>query len=125
MASCIMNIYSCLLKTGYNINNMRMFMWQLRKNYIMPTQNIFLMRKIPRVGIPKSTVLVITFRVFMWLLSLTNVGPRSIIHLQCFKMLSFKKRESSYKGTMNNETPLSYSYSEMASKVKKKSPCHD
>ena len=42
---------------------------------------------IPRVGIPKSMVLVIIFRVFMWPLSLINSGPISIIHLQCLELL--------------------------------------
>ena len=43
----------------------------------------FLLRNISRVGIPKSTVLVIIFRVFMWPLSLVNAGPIRIIHFQC------------------------------------------
>ena len=43
-----------------------------------------------KVGIPKSMVLIIIFRVFMWPLSLRDAGPRSIIHLQRFKMVSQK-----------------------------------
>ena len=70
-------------------------MWRLRKIYIMPTvgQNIFLLRKISRVGTRKSTVLVIIFRVFMWPLSLRNAGPRSIIHWQCFEMVYQKVQD--------------------------------
>ena len=62
---------------------------------IMPTvrQNIFLLINISRVGIPKSTVFVIIFRVFMWPLSLINVGLRSIIHSQCIKIVSPKRRD--------------------------------
>ena len=64
-------------------------MWRLRKIYIMPTvcQNMFLLRNISRVGIPKSTVHVIIFRAFIWLLPLMNAGPIRIIHLQCLEMV--------------------------------------
>ena len=55
----------------------------------------------------------------MWPLSLRNFGPRSIIHLQCFEMLSKKETRSSYKGTMDNGTTLSSSNSEMISEEKK------
>ena len=81
-----------LTKTYLNINNMRMFMWKLRKISIMPTihQTLFVLRNILIVGIPKYTVLVIIFRVFVWPFTLMNVGPRSIIHLQCFEMVSQK-----------------------------------
>ena len=57
------------------------------------TQKSFLLRKISRVGIPKSTFLVIIFRVFMWPLSLRNAGPRRIIHLQCSKIASKKRQD--------------------------------
>ena len=52
------------------------------------TPKLFLLRKISMVGIPKSTDLVIIFRVFMWPLSLKNALPISIIQLQCFVMVS-------------------------------------
>ena len=47
---------------------------EIVKNSIMPTvrQNHFLLRNISIFGIPKSTVLAIIFRVFMWSLSLIN-----------------------------------------------------
>ena len=72
-----------------------MLMWRLCKISITPTvrQNTFLLRKIPIVEIPKSMVLVIIFRVFMWLISLINSGPQKIIHLQCFEMVSKKGRD--------------------------------
>ena len=72
-----------------------MLMWRLRKMSIMPTvpQNMFLLRKILIVGIPKSTALVIIFRAFMWLLSLRNEGPIIIIHLQCFEMVPKKMQD--------------------------------
>ena len=54
------------------------------------TPKYFLLRKISIVGILKSTVFVIIFRLFMWPLSLMNGGARSIIHLQCFEMASKK-----------------------------------
>ena len=57
------------------------------------TPRSFLLRKISRFGIPKSTVLVIIFRVFIWPLLFINVGPRSLIRLQCFEMASQKRRD--------------------------------
>ena len=89
VASWIMKIYLCFLKTGYNIYNIRKLMWRLRRIYIMPTvrQNMFSLRNISRVGIPKSTVLIIIFRVFMWPLSLIIEVPIIIIHLQCLEMV--------------------------------------
>ena len=54
------------------------------------TPKYVLLRNISIVGISKSMVLVIIFRVFMLLLSLMNSGPLRIIHLQCFKMVSKK-----------------------------------
>ena len=67
----------------------QILIWILCKSSITPTlrQNHFLFRNISIVGIPKSTVLVIIFRVFMWPLLLINSGPQSIIPLQCFEML--------------------------------------
>ena len=50
--------------------------------------SIFLLRMILIVVIPKSIFLAIIFRVFMWLISLINAGPRSIMQLQCFEMVS-------------------------------------
>ena len=88
-----MIIYSCLLLTDWTIAKFQMLMWRLCKISITLTlrQNFFL-RKIWIVGIPKPTVLVNIFRVFMWPLSLINAGPQSIIHLQFFKMVSKKIR---------------------------------
>ena len=48
-----------------------------------------------------------------------NAGPRSIIHLQCFEVVSKKKTRSSYIGTTGNGIPLSSSYSAMTPKEKK------
>ena len=95
-----------------------MLMWRLHKISIMPTvrQYIFLLRKIPIVGIPTSTVIVIVFRLFMWPLSLRNVEWRSIVQLQCFKMVSQKNTISSYKVMMDNGTTSLSSDSTMASK---------
>ena len=44
-----------------------MFMWILHKISIMPTvrKNMLFLKKISRIGIPDSTVLVIIFRVFL------------------------------------------------------------
>ena len=72
-----------------------MLMWRCWKISIttIVLQNIFLLRKILIVGIPKSMVLVIVFKVFMWLLSLINAGPRIIIRLQWFKMVSRKRQD--------------------------------
>ena len=60
----------------------------------MPTvrQHIFLLRNISRVGILKSTVLVIIFRFFMWPISLMNAGPIITIHLKCLEIV-YKKRQ--------------------------------
>ena len=95
MASWILNIYSWSLKTGKIITKFRMLKWIFWNKSITPTvrQNLFLLRNISRVGIPKSTVLVIIFRVFLWLLSLQNTGPISIIHLQCIGMVSQKRQD--------------------------------
>ena len=121
MASWILNIYSCFLLTGYNINNLQMLIWRSRKISIMPTvrKNLFLLRNILIVGIPKSTVLIIIFRVFMCPLSFGSLVPRSIIHLQFFLNGISKKTRSYYKGMMDNKTPSLSSDSEMASKEKK------
>ena len=62
--------------------------------YAFRTPKYFLLRNILRVGIPKFTVLVIIFRVFMWPLSLINAGPRSITHWQCINMVSPKRRDN-------------------------------
>ena len=105
MASWILIIYSCFLKLGYNINNIRMFMWRLRKIDIMPTvrQNLFLLRNISRVGIPKSTVIVIIFRVFMWPPSFRNAGTRRIIYLKCFEIVSKKIQDNIIKALWTME----------------------
>ena len=104
---------------------MRKLMWILWKTCIIPNvrQNIFLLRKISRVGVPKSTVLVIIFRVFMWSLS---CGTNKNHPLAMFRNGIYKKKRSSYKGTMNNGTPLSSFDSEMTSKIQKRfvKNCH-
>ena len=66
---------------------------EILKVYKMPTVRhyCFLLRKLLTIGIPKSTVLVISFRVFIWLLSFKNAGGKSIIHLQSFEMLFQEK----------------------------------
>ena len=99
-------------------------MWILCKISITHTvhQDIFLLRKISIVGIPKSTVLVIIFKVFMWPLSLINVVPQSIIHLKCFKMVSKKNTRSSVTGKMGNGINFSSLDSTMAPN-KNKSLC--
>ena len=83
------------------------------------TPKSFLLRNISRVGIPKSTVLVIFFGVFMWPISLMNVGPIKDYPLETFRNGISKSTRSSYKGKMNDGTPSSSSDSEMASKIKK------
>ena len=97
-----------------------MLIWILNKNYIMPTvrQNIVLLRNISIFGIPKSMVLVIIFRVLMWPLSLINAGLRSIIHIQCLKMVS-KNTRSSVIGMTENGIPSLTSDYKMKSKEKK------
>ena len=64
--------------------------------YIMSTvrQSLFLLKKISIFGIPKSTVLVIIFRFFMWPLSLMNAGPISMIHLQWLEMVYQKIQDN-------------------------------
>ena len=83
-------------------------MRRLHKISIIPNvrQHIFLLRKILIVGIPKSTVLVIIFKVFMWTLATFLNGIS-------------KKTRSYYKGMMYNVTSLSSSDSEMSSKENK------
>ena len=77
---------------------------EITKISIMPTvRNLFLLRKISRVGIPKSTVLIIIFRVFMWTLSLRNTVPRRIIHLQCIEMISKKTQDHLIKERLTME----------------------
>ena len=70
-----------------------MVMWRLCKFSITSTvRQMFFAEKYfdslePRIHGPRNYP-----RIFMWPLSLINVGPRSIIHLQCFKMVSHKRR---------------------------------
>ena len=80
------------------------------------TPKSFLLRNISRVGIPKSTVLVIIFRVFMWPLSLIDAVPIIIIQ---FRNGISKYKRSPYEVKMNDGNPLLSSYYEMASKIKK------
>ena len=42
-------------------------------------------------GVPKSTVLVIIFRVFIWLLSYKNAGKKLIIHMHNSEMVFQEK----------------------------------
>ena len=118
-----MNIYLCLLLTGQNNHEVPDVNVDIAQNFIMPTvrQNMFLLRKILIVGIPKSTVLVIIFRVFMWPLSLMNAGPRRISHLQCFEMAYQKKTIASYIGMMDDGINFFPSDSAMTYKYKKNS----
>ena len=51
----------------------------------------FFVGEISTVGIPKPTVLVIIYRVFIWLLSFKNAGEKSIIRMQSFEMLVQEK----------------------------------
>ena len=96
-------------------------MWRMRKFSIMPTvrKNPSLLRNILRVGIPKSTVLRIIFRVFYVAALIEECGTKKHYPLAKFRDGISKNTRSSYKGTMNDGTPLSSSDSEMASKVKK------
>ena len=59
----------------------------------MPTVRhyCFLLRKLLTIGIPKSTVLVIIFRVFIWRLSFKNEGKKIIIHMQNFEIVLQEK----------------------------------
>ena len=56
-------------------------------------------------------------QIFMWPLSFINAGPISIIHLQCLETVYIKRQDCLMKGTINDGTPSSSSYSEMASKI--------
>ena len=53
----------------------------------------FLVRNFLSLGIRKSKVLVIIFRVFILLLSFKNAGGKLIIHMQTFHMLLEEKAQ--------------------------------
>ena len=89
-----------------------MLMWRLCKFSLTPTlrQNNVLLRNILIVGIPKSTVLVIIFRVFIWLLSFKNAKNPFVE----FRNVSTRKRTRySHKESENTGTSSYYSDNEM------------
>ena len=80
----------------------------------------FLLKNISTVGIPKPTVLVIIFRVFIWLLSFKNVGKKKQYPFAEFRNVSTRKRtRSSHKESDNNGTSLSSYDNETTPKYKK------
>ena len=93
MASFILNIYSCYLKPGYNIKNMRMFMWRLRKVSIMPTVRKTNSEKYFESWDTKIHVPCNYLQSFYVDALIDECGLRRIIHLQCFKMVSQKRRD--------------------------------
>ena len=102
MASWTLKIYSWFLLIGSGIKKFLMLMRRLRINSnTYCTRNIFL-RNISRVGIPKSTVLVIIF-IFLCGRSHWGMRDRSIIHLQCIEMVSKKIRYNLIKARWNME----------------------
>ena len=88
----------------------------LQNAYCTPLE--FLLRIFSTIGIPKSTVLVIIFRVFIWLLSLKKV-KKSIIRFQSFEIVFKKRTRSFYNETKNNRNSLSSSDYETTPKFKK------
>ena len=87
----------------------------------MPTvrHTSFLLRKVLTFGTPKSTVLVIIFRVFIWMLSFKNAGKIHYPYAQFRNGISRKRTISSYNKSMNNGTSSSSSDNETTPKVKK------
>ena len=71
----------------------------LRKISIMPTarQTIFVLRKIYIVGIPKYTVLIIIFRVFMWLLALSQTTQIELKSKDCILLLKYLGIQFTYQ----------------------------
>ena len=73
-----MNISTYGLKYGYiysNLKNRWGNLWKFTKCLLYATR-VFCWEKISTFGIPKSTVLVIIFRVFIWLLSFKNAEKK-------------------------------------------------
>ena len=95
-------------------------MWSLRKIYIMPTirQNLFrweIFQKL-RSQNPRSSSL---SSEFFFGRSHWGIWDREALSTCNVSKWYLKMTKSSYKGMMNDGTPLSSSDSEMASKVKK------
>ena len=80
------------------------------------TPTSFLLRNISIVGILRSMVLIAIFRFFMWPLSLINLGPQSIIHLQYLEMVSQKIEDNLLQAETDNI--ISFSSSDSIIKFK-------
>ena len=88
-------------------------------NFVLYANRVFCWEKILIFGIPKSTVLVIIFRIFIWLLSFKNAKKNHYPFADIRNGISKKRTRSSYNETMNNGTSLSSSDYETTPKFKK------
>ena len=99
---------------------MRLFIWILRKVSIIPTvrKNIFVEKYFnswdPKINCPRNYL-----QSFYVDALIEERGTENNYPLAMFRNDISKNSRSSYKGTMNNGTPLLSSDSEMTSKVKK------
>ena len=116
-----MNIYTYCLQDGYIYSNLKKLVRKFMKIYKMPTVRhySFLLIFFSTIGIPKSTVLVIIFRVFYLAALNKKFRKNSIIHFQSIEMVFKKGTRSSYNETMNNGTSSSSSDYETTPKFKK------
>ena len=117
-----------LPKPGENIYNTRKLMWILQNNYIIPTvpKFVFVGKYIntwdPQIHSPCNYL-----QIFYVAALIDECGTNNHYPLEMFRNGISKNTRSSYKGTINDETPLSSSDSEMASKIKifcENFPCH-
>ena len=90
-----MNIYTYCLRDGYIYSKFKKLVRKFMKIYKMPTVRhwSFLMRIFSTIGIPKSTVLLIIFRVFIWLLSIRNSGKKALSIFRVSKWYSKKGQD--------------------------------
>ena len=56
-------------------------------NEISQIKTLKIITRTVGLGMPKPTVLVIIFKVFIWLLSFINVGKKNNVHLLRFEIL--------------------------------------
>ena len=87
MTVITLNSYTYCLQDSYFYLNLTKLATQFIKIFKMLglRQCSFLLKKIQTVGTPKPTLLLIIFRVFIWLISFINAGEK--IHFLRFEIL--------------------------------------
>ena len=109
MATITLNSYTHCLQDSYYYLNLKILVTQFIKNFKMQAVRLcsFLLRKIYTVGIPKPMVLVIIFRVFIWLLSFINAGEEKYPYADIRNFTAGRRTRSFQKESDNNRTSSS------------------